>query len=309
MSSQYNLITILGPTATGKTKLAAQLATSFDGEIISADSRQVYRRMDIGTGKDLGDYRIDDTMIPYHLINIIEPSEEFNVYLFQKYFNDAFKKISDNEKTPFLVGGTGFYISSIIQGYELTPISISDAEIDEIRKTDIKSLEKLLIDIKPHLHNTTDLLVRQRLERALLIAKSEQLETEKKAKSISIKSLTLGIHIERPILKERIRNRLSERLENGMIEEVEALLDEGITHEKLKFFGLEYKYVSQFLTGEINNKNDLFQKLSSAIYQFSKRQMTWFRKMEKEGVVINWIDAGDIDTASEIIEKEFLNNE
>lgn len=296
----YNLITILGPTATGKTKLAAQLAYHFNGEIISADSRQVYKWMDIGTGKDLSDYIIDGNKINYYMIDIAEPSEEFNLFKFRKCFFDYYKRIAGKGKIPFLVGGTGMYLSSIIQKYKLKIADRSIEKINALKKLSDNELIEIIKSTNRKLHNITDLTDRGRIIEAILIESSDKFYKDEK----KINSLTLGINFPREILKERITERLRKRLNEGMIEEVQNLLDKGISQERLKFFGLEYKYIVMYLSSEINY-NDMFQKLNSAIHNFAKRQMTWFRKMEREGVNINWIDGNDFLTAKKIIEDNY----
>ena len=295
----FNLITILGPTATGKTKLAAQLACEFNGEIISADSRQVYKGMDIGTGKDLTDYNINGKKIPFHLIDIISPREEFNLFLFKKYFNEAFTEVSKRNKLPFLAGGTGLYLSSVLQSYKLRKSITDNDRIMELNLKDIDGLREILHKLNPYLHNTTDLLEKERIIKAILVSEASRFVDE-----AEINSLNIGIMPERNEIKRRISDRLKYRLEHGMIDEVESLIKDGITFDKLNFFGLEYKFIGLYLKGELNY-NDMFQKLNSAIHQFAKRQSTWFRKMEREGVMINWIDSGDYEQAKEIISKSF----
>jgi tRNA dimethylallyltransferase len=322
------LITILGPTATGKTKLAVQLADYFNGEIISADSRQVYRGMNIGTGKDLSEYFINGKQIPFHLIDIIYPTEEFNLYSFQQYFYKSFNDILTRNRLPFLVGGTGLYLSSILQNYHLSKADFESHKQNLFLFTD-EELREILKDLNPILHNTTDLNDRERIIKAIAVSKS-QLESasghfepdssgEKSVVTIgkdfsvvpllrndknnNITSLTIGVNVSRDEIKKRITARLKKRLdEEGMIAEVKSLMDSGIHYDKLIFFGLEYKFIAQYLKGELN-KNDMFQKLNSAIHAFAKRQMTWFRKMEKEGIIINWIDGPNFIKAKELIEK------
>lgn len=294
----YNLIIILGPTAAGKTKLAAELAYKYNGEIISADSRQVYRGMDIGTGKDLKDYTVDGYAVPYHLIDILDPAEEFNVFMFQQKFYEVFKEIRSKDILPFLAGGTGLYIDSIVRKYNMTEANIDPTEYNSLLKLEIDELKNMLVSLKPDQHNTTDLLDKDRLIKAILIAKSNK-QNDNYAKA-EINPLIIGVRLEREIIKQRITKRLKERLNNGMIEEVKILLENGITYEKLNFFGLEYKYIGQYISGALNY-NDMFQKLNSAIHDFAKRQMTWFRKMEREGVVINWIDGPNVEQAVSII--------
>jgi tRNA dimethylallyltransferase len=293
----YNLVTVLGPTTSGKTRLSAQLANDCNGEIISADSRQVYKRMDIGTGKDLQDYKIGNSTVPYHLIDIIEPEREFNLFEFIRKFHDAFNVISKKNKLPFLVGGTGLYISSIIQNYNLKEVDFNSERAKELEKLEQENLKKILLSKKIKLHNKTDLSDKQRIVKSILISEtgSQTYKPEHK-----INSLVIGISPSPGEVKQKISVRLKQRLENGMIEEVENLVKSGISFEKLDFFGLEYRYIGFYLKGELNY-NDMFQKLNSAIHHFAKRQMTWFRKMEREGVIINWLDEPDLLKAKKII--------
>jgi tRNA dimethylallyltransferase len=277
----FDLITILGPTATGKTSIAAMLANDFNGEIISADSRQVYKAMDIGTGKDLIEFQKYN--VKYHLVDIIEPSEEYNLFRFTKNFQSAFELIKYKGKLPIMVGGTGLYISAILQFYNL-PEMIAEYEDEKLRLLTIPQLKDLLISLQPKLHNETDLISRDRLIKAILIERSRE---EAITLPLKISPLNIGIKVDREENKKRITERLKKRLNSGMIEEAEELLRKGVSMEKLNYFGLEYKFVSQYIDGKLNY-NDMFQKLNSAIHNFAKRQMTWFRKMEKEGVEINW---------------------
>jgi len=295
------LVTILGPTATGKTKLAAQLAYHFNGEIISADSRQVYRGMDIGTGKDLKDYDVNNTTIVYHLIDIIDPQEEFNLYLFNEKFYKSFKKVIEQGKLPFLVGGTGLYLSSILQNYKLNKVNFNSDRFSELSSKDLPDLQLLLSNLNPKLHNTTDLLDKERVIRAIIVAEENESTPEYQ---FEIDSLVIGILPPREVIKQRITERLKYRLQNGMIEEVEKLITDGVTLEKLNFFGLEYRYIGLYLNKELTY-NDMFQKLNSSIHSFAKRQATWFRKMEKEGVKINWLYSADFEKAKELIDKLF----
>jgi len=277
----YDLITILGPTASGKTSIAAQLANDFNGEIISADSRQVYKGMDIGTGKDLIEFQKNN--INYYLIDIAEPFEEYNLFRFTKDFHFAFDEIKGKDKFPILVGGTGLYISAILQSYQLPEIADED-ELYTLSQLTFAQLKNSLFKIKPKLHNITDLTNKDRLIKAISIERAK----EKVNQSLpNVQSLNIGINSKREETKRRITERLKQRLATGMIEEVESLLQKGVSLEKLNYFGLEYKYVSQYIDGKLNY-NDMFQKLNSSIHNFAKRQMTWFRKMEKEGVKINW---------------------
>jgi len=295
---KYNLITILGPTAVGKTGLAAQLSYMFNGEIISADSRQVYRGMDIGTGKDIKDYVVNKEKIKYHLIDIISPQNEFNLFLFVKLFLEAFNDITNRRKVPFLVGGTGLYLSAILQKFNLNKADFSQDRYDKLNGLTIAELRNRLLQLNPVLHNTTDLLIKDRLIKAIII--SEDKEKYETLKISNINSLIIGVKFETNEIRKRITERLKKRLENGMIQEVEKLLTNGISYERLALFGLEYKFISLYLKGELNY-NDMFQKLNSSIHKFAKRQMTWFRKMERNGVRINWLNKAGLQEAANLI--------
>ena len=282
------LITILGPTATGKTKLASHIAFHLGGEIISADSRQVFKRMNIGTGKDIEDYIVNGIKIPYHLIDIAEPGEEFSVFDFQKKFINAYQNIISKNKIPVLCGGTGLYIESVLKKYNLI-------EVPENKKLRIELFEKsefelaeILSSLKS-LHNTTDTINKERLIRAIEIEYFLKENPKEKLNFPEFNSYVFGINYEREKVVQRITLRLKERLQTGMVEEVKSLLDEGIPANRLKSYGLEYKFITQYLLNEISY-NEMFTLLDIAIHQFSKRQMTWFRRMEKTGIKINWID-------------------
>lgn len=300
---KYNLITILGPTAVGKTRLASLLANEFNGEIISADSRQVYRRMNLGTGKDYGDYIVNNFTVPYYMIDIAEPSEEFNLYLFQEKFFESFRLIKEKDKNPFLAGGTGLYLNAVINNYDLVKVEAHQERIEELNKLTEEELRNILSNLSPRLHNKTDLEIKERIIRAILIAESKGNGIKKE----NISSLNIGVRYPREVIKERITERLKQRLKTGMIEEVEGLLKEGLTFEKLSFFGLEYKFIGLYLKKEITY-NDMFQKLNSAIHAFAKRQMTWYRKMEKEGTVIHWLDGNNFEEAKEIIKSQYFTD-
>ena len=291
------LITILGPTAVGKTKFAVKLASVFNGEIISADSRQVYRLMDIGTGKDLSEYSSCGNSIPYHLIDICDPTEEFNLFTFRKEFVNAYSSITGSGNTAFLVGGTGMYLSSILQDYTLTPANFKTKRARDLSEKRNDELKEILLELNPNQHNLTDLVDKERIIKAILIAESASESLPK----IELESLVIGVSLERQEIKKNITRRLKERLNSGMIDEVKNLSDNGISTEKLKFFGLEYKFIAMYLNGEMNY-NDMYQKLNSAIHQFAKRQMTWFRKMEREGVIINWLAPENTKSAELLIE-------
>lgn len=276
----FDLITVLGPTASGKTSIASQLARDFNAEIISADSRQVYRGMDIGTGKDLIEFQ--NYNINYHLIDIVEPIEDYSLFRFTKDFLFSFKEIRKKNKLPILVGGTGLYLSAILKSYKLP--EIDDAEREELFSLTFNQLKELLLKLKPKQHNVTDLTDKDRIIQAILVERSRINDNPILPK---FNSLTIGIKSGREETKRRITERLRQRLANGMVEEVSELLGKGVSAERLNYFGLEYKFVSQYIDGKLNF-NDMFQKLNSSIHSFAKRQMTWFRKIEREGVVINW---------------------
>ncbi|MCL4549637.1 MAG: tRNA (adenosine(37)-N6)-dimethylallyltransferase MiaA [Bacteroidetes bacterium] len=300
----YNLITILGPTAVGKTRLGALLANRFNGEIISADSRQVYIGMDIGTGKDLGDYTVEGKTVPFHLVDVIVPGEEFNLFMFNKFFYELFDEITSRKTIPFLVGGTGLYLHSILKGYELNEINFNQERFNELERLGLPELTGLLRKLNPALHNTTDLLIKERVIRAIMITESRN--EIKPAGKTQINSLVIGIKLERDEIKRRITERLKNRLQNGMIEEVKKLIEHGISYQRLDMFGLEYKFIGKHLRGDLNY-NDMFQKLNSAIHDFAKRQMTWFRKMEREGIQIEWIDGPDYKAAEKIILQKYFS--
>jgi tRNA dimethylallyltransferase len=298
---QYNLIAILGPTASGKTRLAVRLAKDIGAEIISADSRQVYRGMDIGTGKDLAEYTIEGTRIPCHLIDIVNPDDEFNVFEYQRRFFDCFKEISSRGVMPLLVGGTGLYIEAVLKGYRMTFVPENPKLRKEVETADMETLIKRLLERNPLVHNTTDLKNRTRLIRAIEIA--EHINHRGHDEGVSMPHITplvIGIRWDRSILREKISERLRQRLENGMVEEVKRLHESGIGWEKLDYFGLEYRYVGLYLQGRINDE-ELFKTLTARIRQFAKRQETWFRRMERRGIEIRWLDGFDYETARTLI--------
>ncbi len=295
-----NLIVVLGPTAVGKTGLAAKLASKYNGEIISADSRQVYRGMDIGTGKDLDDYKLNENLIPYHMIDILDPSEEFNLYEFKKRFAQYFSDIIQRTKIPFLVGGTALYLHSILRNYKLADADFNSPLYKKLMLKSIDELRDILTSKRSDLHNVTDLNEKERLVKAIIVASSN---AEQKIELPEIFPLVIGVKLEREEIKKRITERLKNRLNEGMIDEVKNLLERGISFDKLEFFGLEYKFVGRYLKGELNY-NDMFQKLNSAIHSFAKRQMTWYRKMEREGIEINWIYGADYNKAQKLIARK-----
>ncbi len=278
-----NLLVILGPTASGKTSLAVAAARQFGGEIISADSRQVFRGMDIGTGKDLAEY--GDT--PYHLIDIVEAGSEFSVFDFQVRFVAAFEEIQSRSRLPMLVGGTGLYLDAALRGYKLVKVPEDLALRAELAELSLTELQQRLLQLRPEQHNTSNLQNRERLVRAIEIATGER--DTPPLPLPAIEPLVFGVRWERPLLRQRITERLKQRLREGLIEEVASLHAKGMLYEALEYYGLEYRLIAQHLQGQLN-RNDMVQKLNSAIHQFAKRQETWFRRMEKQGVAIHWLD-------------------
>jgi tRNA dimethylallyltransferase len=308
------MITILGPTASGKTPLAAALAVALPpvngecgAEIISADSRQVYRRMDIGTGKDLCDYRVSTgepsatgataasmVNIPYHLIDICEPGTKYNLFQYQQDFFDAYQDIIGRGKTPILCGGTGLYIEAVLKGYQLSPVPQNPELRARLEGKTLDELTQMLTELKAqtgsNMHNKTDVDSCQRAIRAIEIEEYNLHTPMPKRELPPIDSLIIGVNIDREARREKITRRLKARLEEGMIEEGRGLLAEGIPAEDLIYYGLEYKFVTEYLVGK-TTYDEMFQRLEIAIHQFAKRQMTWFRGMERRGFTIHWIDA------------------
>ena len=285
----YNLITILGPTASGKTPLATALAARMDAEIISADSRQVYRRMDLGTGKDLQDYTVGNTQIPYHLIDICEPGYKYNVFEYQRDFLLAYESIKAKGKFPILCGGTGMYLESVLRGYKLIPVPENPGLRQSLADKSLEELTEMLGKYKV-LHNTTDVDTVKRAIRAIEI-EEYYLHAEKEEREFpQLESLVIGVDINRELRREKISRRLRQRLDEGMVDEVKALMAEGISDEDLIYYGLEYKYLTQYVTGQLTYE-EMVRQLEIAIHQFAKRQMTWFRGMERRGIKIHWIDA------------------
>ncbi len=281
------MIVITGPTATGKTTLAAQVAARCNGEVIGADSRQVYRGMDIGSGKDIDDFVVDGKLVAYHLIDIVDPGHEYNVFEFQKDFKKAFDDVVSRNKQPILCGGTGLYIEAAIKGYELAEVPPNSELRKELECLDHQQLIEKLQSFKA-LHNTTDTQSRKRLIRAIEI-EMNQGGYSKRIACHPVPNKVFGIHFDRDVLRKRITQRLAQRLEGGMIQEIETLLSSGLKPEQLEFYGLEYRLVTQHVTSQLS-RDQLFEKLNTAIHQFAKRQMTWFRRMERQGTPINWID-------------------
>ncbi|OQB55293.1 MAG: tRNA dimethylallyltransferase [Deltaproteobacteria bacterium ADurb.Bin151] len=286
-----NLIVILGPTASGKTALAVRLAADLHGEILSADSRQVYRGMDIGTGKDLSEYRTEKGIVPVHLIDIMEPEQEFNVFEFQKRFYKIFNSLLNKQVLPVLVGGTGLYLEAVLTDYNLPAVLHDRRFRDEMAGKTQAELQEILLSMKPALHNKTDLEDRERIIRKIEIEKAREKTSGESLEKPFINAAIFGIHWERDVLRRRIAQRLAQRIDEGMIEEVSRLRSQGLSWERLDSFGLEYRYVAMYLQNKMT-LDEMTSNLQIAIGQFAKRQMTWFRRMEKKGVKIEWI-SGD----------------
>ena len=294
-----NLIAIVGPTASGKTRLGVRLAHALGGEIVSADSRQVYRGLVIGAGKDLEEYVCEGRTVPVHLIDVVDLDREFSVFEYQRRFFETFQHLRARRVLPILVGGTGLYVESVLNGYQMMEVPEDNTLRAELAALSHDALVARLTALKPRLHNITDLENRDRLVRAIEIAAFQNTHIPKPTPEV--RSLTLGTRWPRDELRQRIRLRLDHRIEHGMIEEVEQLLARGVPHEILQFLGLEYRFSSDYLRGAIKNRNDLIQALHSAICRFAKRQQTWFRRMERQGTAIHWIDGADFDAAMHVV--------
>lgn len=298
--NNYNLITILGPTAGGKTAVAANLAYRIGGEIISGDSRQVYRKMDLGTGKDIDDYTVNGKAIPYHLIDIFEPGYKFNVYEFQSHFVNAFNDVQSRKAMPILCGGSGLYIEAAIRGYRLIEVPENTTLRAELATKSHAELEQMLASMKK-LHNHTDTDTRKRLVRAIEIEHHYANTPAKDFEYPDLKNIIFGVKFPRLQQRERITQRLRQRLTEGMIDEVKGILDNGVSPESLIYYGLEYKWITMHVLGKISY-NEMFNGLNTAIHQFAKRQMTWFRRMERNGLTIHWIDGNfSMDQKLELI--------
>lgn len=288
------MITILGPTASGKTSVAAALALRTGGEIISADSRQVYRRMDIGTGKDLADYTIGDVHIPYHLIDIAEPGTKYNLFQYQQDFHTAYNDIRSRGKLPILCGGTGLYIEAVLGGYSLSPVPQNQKLRESLEGKSLDQLTQMLVQLKQkngsNMHNRTDVDTAQRAIRAIEIETYNLEHPTPERQMPPVDSLVIGINIDRELRREKITRRLKARLDEGMCDEIRSLIDGGVNPDDLIYYGLEYKFVTEYVVGRTSYE-EMFRQLEIAIHQFAKRQMTWFRGMERRGYTIHWIDA------------------
>lgn len=287
--NNYELITILGPTASGKTALAAALAARLDTEIISADSRQLYRGMDIGTGKDLADYVVDGKSIPYHLIDICDPGYKYNVFEYQHDFFRVFTSLRDRGLVPILCGGTGLYIEAVLKGYKLLDVPPNPALRERLREKSLPELEILLASYKV-LHNKTDVDSVQRAIRAIEIEEFYRTQAPDVREYAPLNSLLVGVAIDRELRREKISMRLRARLDEGMVDEVRRILSNGVAPEDLIYYGLEYKFLTLYIIGKLTYE-EMVSQLEIAIHQFAKRQMTWFRGMERRGCTIHWLDA------------------
>ena len=285
----YDMITILGPTASGKTPFAAALAYELNSEIISADSRQIYRQMDLGTGKDLADYIVNGRAIPYHLIDIAEPGYKYNVFEYQRDFLAAYEDIRQRGLLPILCGGTGMYLESVLKGYKLMPVPENPELRARLANCSLEELTRQLSQYKT-LHNSTDLDTVKRAIRAIEIEEYYAAHPVPEREFPSLKSLIIGVDIDRELRREKITRRLKQRLDEGMVDEVRKLIEQGIHPDDLIYYGLEYKYLTLYVTGQLTF-DEMFRGLEIAIHQFAKRQMTWFRGMERRGFTIHWVQA------------------
>ncbi len=306
-NNTYQLLTILGPTASGKTAVATNAALRLNGEVISADSRQVYRGMDLGTGKDYEDYLIDGKEIPYHLIDIVDAGYEYNVFEYQNDFLKAYAEINERGNFPVLCGGSGLYLEAILKNYKLIQVPKNDELRQQLESKSLGELETILRNYKSDLHNVTDFENKKRTLRAIEIEEFLKLHPETETEIPKINSLVIGVKYDRLSRRKRITERLKQRLEVGMLDEVQVLLDNGLTPDQLTYYGLEYKFLTQHLVGE-TSFDEMFGRLETAIHQFAKRQMTWFRRMEKQGTNIHWLDGympleEKIDAIIKLLEK------
>ena len=289
-NEKYDLVSVVGPTACGKTSLAVELALSVPGaEIISADSRQVYRGMDIGTGKDLAEYERGGVIVPSHLIDIVDAGEKYNLFEFQRDFLVAYNDIKERNAFPMLCGGSGLYVESVLKGYKLLPVPENPQLRESLEEKSIEELTAILSGYKT-LHNNTDTDTKKRAIRAIEIEEYYLSCPVEERSFPQLETLVIGVSVDREVRRARISRRLRERLENGMVDEVRSLLDSGLKPDQLIYYGLEYKYLTLYITGAMSY-DDMVQGLEIAIHQFAKRQMTWFRGMEKRGIKITWIDS------------------
>lgn len=304
MYKNSNLLVIIGPTASGKTSLSVKIAAKYKGEIISADSRQIYNGMDIGTGKDLKEYKINGKHIPYHLIDILQPEQNYSVFHFQNDFRRAQKEILKNYSLPILCGGTGLYIESVLLNYDMSEVPPNVDLRYNLEKESHEVLIDILKNLNLKLHNITDLSSKKRTIRAIEIGLSKEIKKQEIRQFQKFNYCVIGIAPDRKRVRKSITHRLKLRLDNGMVDEVKSLLNNGLSEERLEYFGLEYKFIGKYLKGDLNY-NDMFQKLNTAIHQFSKRQMTFFRRMERRGVQINWINEAKFKLVEPVLTNYF----
>jgi tRNA dimethylallyltransferase len=288
LNTIYDLLLVTGPTASGKTSLAATIASMTGGEIISADSRQVYRGMNLGTGKDYDDYVINGSKVPSHLIDIADPGYKYNVFEYQRDFNKVYTELKKKKAFPVVCGGSGMYVDSIITGYKMFEVPPDSGLRLELEKKSMEELKEILLTFK-NLHNVSDLDTKKRVIRAIEIEHSSRNKAKTSSRFPEIKALIVGVMFDRDTRRKRISERLGERLRSGMIDEVKSLIDQGVNNETLIYYGLEYKFITFYLTGKLSY-DEMVKGLEIAIHQFAKRQMTWFRGMERKGIKINWID-------------------
>ena len=286
--AKFDMVTILGPTASGKTEVAVKLALKFGGEVISADSRQIYRNMDLGTGKDIEEYRVNGVDVPYHLIDIAEAGYQYNVFEFQRDFLKAYKAIREKRSFPVMCGGSGMYLEAILKSYRLIQVPVNEERRAELQLLSLEDLTEILKHYKS-INNTSDTENKKRAIRAIEIEEFCLVHPETDLSFPAINSLIVGVKYDRDSRRRRITARLKQRLDNGMIDEVQKLMDNGLKPEDLTYYGLEYKYLTLFITGKLTY-DEMFEGLNTAIHQFAKRQMTWFRKMERDGFEIKWLD-------------------
>lgn len=305
-SNKYNLVVVLGPTASGKTSLAAPLAHQIHGEVISADSRQVYKHMTLGTGKDYDDYIVEGQKVPYHLIDIAQPGYKYNVYEYQRDFYTAFEDVIGRGKFPVMCGGTGMYIEAVLSGFKIIQVPSNPELRAALESKDLEELAGMLKTMKK-LHNTTEVDTKKRAIRAIEIETYYQSNPQIDVELPKLNPLIIGVDIERQLRRDKITKRLKDRLKEGMVEEVKGIIDSGVMPADLLYYGLEYKFVTQYVLGLISY-DQMFEQLNIAIHQFAKRQMTWFRKMERSGFTIHWLNAEtqlqtNIDTVKMILLK------
>lgn len=288
LPSRYDMLAVVGPTACGKTSLAVELALALHGEVLSADSRQVYRGMDIGTGKDMNEYMRDGVAVPVHMVDIVDAGEKYNLFEFQRDFLHAYEKIRSKGSLPIMCGGSGMYVESVLRGYRLIPVPENTALRNELANKTLDELTAILATYKK-LHNNTDTDTVKRAIRAIEIEEYYKKIPVGEREFPKIRTLTVGLDVSREVRRERISRRLHARMEQGLVEEVERLLALGLTAEQLIYYGLEYKFVTLYIKGKLTRKQ-MIDELEIAIHQFAKRQMTWFRGMERRGIDIKWVD-------------------